>query len=130
MLYGNEHKFEGIYVATICPMHKDGSINEEGLIDHFNNLINYEGIVGFLINGHAGENHLLNRDEKRRIVEIAKNTIGGKGIIVCGINCESSSEAQLHTEDSLSAGADAIMVFPPFLGPFLYQQKWLLFIMN
>ena len=114
MLSINKHKFGGIYVATICPMHKDGSINEEGLIDHFNNLINYEGIVGFLINGHAGENHLLNRDEKRRIVEIAKNTIGDKGIIVCGINCESSSEAQLHTEDSLSAGADAIMVFPPF----------------
>ena len=114
MLSKNKHKFGGIYVATICPMHKDGSINEEGLTDHFNNLINYEGIVGFLINGHAGENHLLNRDEKRRIVEIAKNTIGDKGIIVCGINCESSSEAQLHTEDSLSAGADVIMVFPPF----------------
>ena len=72
MLSKNKHKFGGIYVATICPMHKDGSINEEGLTDHFNNLINYEGIVGFLINGHAGENHLLNRDEKRRIVEIAK----------------------------------------------------------
>ena len=90
MLSKNKHKFGGIYVATICPMHKDGSINEEGLIDHFNNLINYEGIVGFLINGHAGENHLLNRDEKRRIVEIAKNTIGDKGIIVCGINCGST----------------------------------------
>ena len=114
MLSKNKHKFGGIYVATICPMHKDGSINEEGLTDHFTNLINFEGIVGFLINGHAGENHLLNRDEKRRIVEIAKNTIGDKGIIVCGINCESSSEAQLHTEDSLSAGADVIMVFPPF----------------
>ena len=39
MLSINKHKFGGIYVATICPMHKDGSINEEGLIDHFNNLI-------------------------------------------------------------------------------------------
>ena len=114
MPYGNEHNFEGIYVATICPMHTDGSIDEEGLTDHFSNLINFEGIVGFLINGHASENHLLNRDEKRRIVEIAKNTIGTKGIIVCGINCESSSEAQLHTEDAISAGADAIMGFPPF----------------
>ena len=58
MLYGNEHKFEGIYVATICPMHKDGRIDEEALVDHFSNLINFEGIVGFLINGHASENHL------------------------------------------------------------------------
>ena len=75
MPYGNEHNFEGIYVATICPMHTDGSIDEEGLTDHFSNLINFQGIVGFLINGHASENHLLNRNEKRRIVEIAKNTI-------------------------------------------------------
>jgi len=114
MLSGSEQKFGGIYVATICPMHKDGSIDEEGLIDHFANLINFEGIVGFLINGHASENHLLNRDEKKRIVEIAKSTIGNKGVIVCGINCESSIEAQLHTEDAVSAGADAIMIFPPF----------------
>jgi 4-hydroxy-tetrahydrodipicolinate synthase len=110
----NINKFGGIYVATICPMHKDGSIDEKGLADHFVNLISYEGIVGFLINGHAGENHLLNRDEKRRVVEIAKSTIEDKGVIVCGINCESSGEAQLHTEDAISAGADAIMVFPPF----------------
>ena len=34
MPYGNEHNFEGIYVATICPMHTDGSIDEEGLTDH------------------------------------------------------------------------------------------------
>ena len=114
MLSKYKNNFSGIYVATICPMNFDGSINEEGLTDHFTNLINYQGIAGFLINGHAGENHLLNRDEKRRIVEIAKNTIGTQGIIVCGINCESSSEAQLHTEDAISAGADAIMVFPPF----------------
>ena len=68
MPYGNEHNFEGIYVATICPMHKDGSIDEEGLTDHFSNLINFEGIVGFLINGHASENHLLNRDEKGAVL--------------------------------------------------------------
>ena len=114
MISEKENKFEGIYVATICPMLKDGNIDEEGLIDHFTNLINFEGIVGFLINGHAGENYLLNRDEKRRIIELAKDTVGDKGIIVCGINCESSIEAQLHTEDAVSAGVDAIMVFPPF----------------
>ena len=114
MISEKENKFEGVYVATICPMHKDGNIDEEGLVDHFTNLMNFEGIHGFLINGHASENHLLNRDEKRRIAELAKDTVGDKGIIVCGINCESSIEAQLQTEDAVSAGADAIMVFPPF----------------
>ena len=114
MISEKENKFEGVYVATICPMHKDGNIDEEGLVDHFTNLMNFEGIHGFLINGHASENHLLNRDEKRRIVELAKDTVGDKAIIVCGINCESSIEAQLQTEDAVSAGADAIMVFPPF----------------
>ena len=32
MIPKKENRFEGIYVATICPMHKDGSIDEEGLI--------------------------------------------------------------------------------------------------
>ena len=41
MLSINKHKFGGIYVATICPMNIDGSINEEELTGHFSNLINY-----------------------------------------------------------------------------------------
>jgi len=114
MLSKNKNIWGGIYVATICPMDENGGINEDELSNHFIDVMGNEGIVGLLINGHAGENHLLNRDEKRRIVEIARNTIGDKGIIVCGINCESSYESQLHTEDAISAGADAIMVFPPF----------------
>jgi 4-hydroxy-tetrahydrodipicolinate synthase len=114
MLIKNKNDFKGIYAATICPMHSDGRINEEGIAAHFTELMGCEGIIGLLINGHAGENHILNRDEKLRVVEIARNTIGKHGIIVCGVNCESSLEAQYHTEDALVSGADAIMVFPPY----------------
>ena len=37
MLSKYKKNFEGIYVATICPMNFDGSINVEGLTDHFKN---------------------------------------------------------------------------------------------
>ena len=114
MILKNNNNWDGIYAATICPMDTNGYIDEHELSNHFRGVFKKNGIKGILINGHAGENHLISRDEKKRIVEIAKNTIGNEGTIVCGINCESTFESQLHTEDAISAGADAIMVFPPF----------------
>ena len=66
MLSKNKNIWGGIYVATICPMDENGGINEDELSNHFIDVMGNEGIVELLINGHAGENHLLNRDEKRR----------------------------------------------------------------
>ena len=113
-MFYKKKNWNGIYVATICPIDKSGNISEEEFSKHLTDVSYKKGIKGILINGHAGENHLLNRDEKKRIVELTRDTIGNDGLIVCGINCESSKESQLHTEDAISAGADAIMVFPPF----------------
>lgn len=106
--------FNGVYVATVSPMRDDASIDEDALAAHFTDAMSVDGIVGVLCNGHAGENFALSRDEKRRVVEIAAATIGSRAIIVSGINCEDSREAQAHAADAQRAGADAIMVFPPF----------------
>src|SRR6476659_8771023 len=106
--------WHGIYTATICPLAKDGSIDEAALARHLADAVAADGIVGVLINGHAGENWLLSRAEKKRVVEIAKATIGHRAILVCGINAESSLEAADHARDAEAAGADALLVFPPF----------------
>lgn len=105
-------QFSGIYAATLVPMLADGRIDENALCSHIAALADSEGLSGFLINGHAGENHQLSRQEKRRIVEIAKQHCGGRQI-VAGVNHEDSQMAAREAEDAATAGADAIMVFPP-----------------
>jgi 4-hydroxy-tetrahydrodipicolinate synthase len=95
-------------------MAANGAIDETALAAHLVDAVATDGIVGVLINGHAGENFLLTRAEKKRVVEIAQAEIGERAILVCGINAESSLEAANHARDAEAAGADVLLVFPPF----------------
>ena len=114
MIPSHDHPFHGIYAATLTPFRADGHIDEEALAAHFGKLAAVPGIVGVLCNGHAGENFLLSREERRRVTRIAAATIGRTHIVVSGILCESTEEAADHAQDAAGAGADSILVFPPF----------------
>lgn len=105
-------RFFGIYAATVCPMHGQALIDEAMLADHLASLAKVDGLLGFLINGHAGENFLLSGDEKRRVIEIARGVVGDR-LIVAGVNQEESRAAAAEAETAMAAGADAIMLFPP-----------------
>ena len=80
--------FNGIYAATVVPMEQDGNIDTPVLIDHIKLLSNVAGMTGLLINGHAGENYILNKDEQVEIVKIARSVVSKDTIIVSGINFE------------------------------------------
>lgn len=106
--------FDGVYVATVCPMRPDHAVDEEALAAHLEAAVATPGIAGVLVNGHAGENFLLDREEKRRVTALAAEVVGSRAVIVSGVNAEDSREAQRHAADAREAGADAVMVFPPF----------------
>ncbi|HSV80271.1 MAG TPA: dihydrodipicolinate synthase family protein [Ramlibacter sp.] len=107
-------RFAGIYAATICPLREDGSIDEAALASHVSAVARADGMRGLLVNGHAGENFMLDRTEKRRVVEIARAACPEGTVLVCGINAEGSQEARQHVRDAEEVGADAVLVFPPF----------------
>jgi 4-hydroxy-tetrahydrodipicolinate synthase len=107
-------RFGGLYAATICPLNADESIDEPALAEHLRSVACADGMTGLLVNGHAGENFTLSREEKRRVVEIARAECPDDTVLVCGINAESSDEAQRHVDDAEAAGADAVLIFPPF----------------
>lgn len=113
MIPNTEQPFHGVYAATVCPLKPDFTIDNDGLARHVAAVTNDTGIVGVLCNGHAGENFLLSREQKRRVVEVVSKTIGDRAVVVSGVNAESSLEASLHATDAQTAGADAIMVFAP-----------------
>ena len=107
-------RFRGIHAATVCPLLTDGSIDEDTLAAHLSAVSRADGITGLLINGHAGENFMFGREDKHRVVEIARQACPAHTLLVCGINAEDSLEAQRHVDDAAQAGADAVLVFPPF----------------
>jgi 4-hydroxy-tetrahydrodipicolinate synthase len=103
----------GIHAATIVPMRADFSIDEEALADHIGWVTATSGIRGLLVNGHAGENFVLDRAEKRRVVEIARKASPEGCLIVSGVNAESSLDAAKEAAAMEEAGADGLLVFPP-----------------
>jgi len=114
MIPQQPNAFHGIYAATLCPLLDDGRIDETTLARHLEANAFVPGMKGLLINGHAGENFSLSREEKRRVTEIAFEVCGERSLLVCGINAEDSLEAQRHVDDAKAARADAVLVFPPF----------------
>ena len=107
-------RFHGIYAATLCPMRADATIDEEALVEHIRTVTSAPGLRGLLVNGHAGENFALEPDEKRRVVELARAAMGAERVLVAGVNAEDSRRAAREGAEARDAGADAIMVFPPF----------------
>ncbi|WP_230950476.1 hypothetical protein [Burkholderia cepacia] len=47
-----------MYAATRCPLGAHGrTLDETALARHLDEVASVRGIVGLLVNGHAGENH-------------------------------------------------------------------------
>ena len=108
------NNFKGIYAATVVPLKKNKSLDQNGLSRHIKDVINTKGIKGLLLNGHAGENFTLNINEQIRVVEIAKKFKNLNKKLISGLNFEDAILASKVAKKMEKAGADAILIFPPF----------------
>ena len=105
--------FHGIYPSTVLPMGPDFAPDWQAYAAHTAHCVLRPGITGVLMNGHAGENFVLSRAEKRRAVEVSVASVGAGRLVIAGVNAESSLEAAEEARDARAAGAHAIMVFLP-----------------
>ena len=109
----SDTRFHGIYPSTVLPMRADFAPDWEAYEKHTAHCVMRPGIHGVLINGHAGENYVITRAEKRRAVEVTRATVDATKLIVAVVNAESSLDAAEEAREARAAGADAIMVFLP-----------------
>jgi len=103
----------GIHAATVCPMAPDGQIHTNALEAHLAAVCSTSGISGLLLNGHAGEGHFLTHAERAHVIEIARANTSQTCFITAGITAESTDAGVEEARVSESAGADALLVFPP-----------------
>ena len=103
----------GIQAATVCPMSQDGKIEETELAAHLGEISHASGIRGLLLNGHAGEGHLLTSDERRLVLDTARSVAPKDSFITAGVTAEGTAAAAADAEVAARAGADAVLVFPP-----------------
>jgi 4-hydroxy-tetrahydrodipicolinate synthase len=103
------------------PFHEDLSIDEPSFRAHLSDVAAVEGLSAITINAHSTEVASCTFDEQKRVLEIAKDEIGGRLPIVHGVYAEGSLEAARIAKIAADGGASALLVFPP--GPFTMGQR-------
>lgn len=119
--------FKGVYTALITPFLPGGELDEEGFVKLLKRQL-LSGVHGIVILGTTGEAPTLSKEEKERIVKIARKIVAPplKLIIGTGKYCTQSTIAE--TKFAERAGADAALVVAPYYnkptqeGLFLHYQ--------
>ncbi|MBI4636945.1 MAG: dihydrodipicolinate synthase family protein [Candidatus Rokubacteria bacterium] len=108
-------RFSGVMPANILPFRADLEIDEPAYRRHLRWLAATRGVTGIVANGHAAEVSSLNREERKRALEIALDEVGGKCPVVAGVYGDGTAEAVALARDAKAGGAAGVLVFPPTL---------------
>lgn len=103
----------GIFTAIVTPMTTDDAFDEPV----FRSLVDFQieaGIAGLLVIGGSGEFVSLTPAERRRIVEVAVDQVAGRVPVLVGALAPGTREVQDTARHAAAAGADAVLVLPPY----------------
>ena len=111
-----ETELRGILVAVATPMTSDTAVDEEELARHVDWLIGH-GIHGLVPTGSTGEFTTLTPDEHKLVIDIVVQAAGGRVPVFPGTGSISTALAVELSRHAVAAGADGVMVVPPFYDP-------------
>ncbi|WP_172369305.1 2,4-dihydroxyhept-2-ene-1,7-dioic acid aldolase [Sporosarcina jiandibaonis] len=106
-------KLRGSICPVITPFTEDGAIDEKT----FKELVNWQiesGSHGISVTGTSGEPSSMTIAERKRVMELAKETIDGRVIFTPGTGSTNHDETMELTKYAEELGADAAMVIVPY----------------
>lgn len=106
-------RFEGTTVAMITPFTKDDGVDEAGVRQNINYLIE-RGVDGILAVGTTGESATVSHEEHREMIDILIDEVNGRVTAIAGAGSNSSKEALGLVKYAEDAGADAALVITPY----------------
>jgi 4-hydroxy-tetrahydrodipicolinate synthase len=117
-----EYEPQGVIPAALLPFHADLSIDESAFRAHLRDLAAVEGVTAVTVNAHATEVASCTFEEQRRVLAVARDELGARGVpLVNGVYADGSLEAARLARMAAEGGAAALLVFPP--GPFALDQN-------
>lgn len=106
-------KLRGIWSPMPTPFNGRGELDEETLRELTDYLIE-GGVDGLFPLGTTGEFALLNRDERKRVVEIVVERANSRVPVLAGVSDPSPRNAISYSNDAADAGADGVVATPPY----------------
>jgi len=107
-------ELKGILPAIVLPLNPDFSIDEDGLRQHVRRVMGVPGVKGIVCNAHASEITLLNREEKKKVLETVCREVNGKLPVIACAYGEGTELVKEAAVDAKKWGADALLIAPPF----------------
>jgi len=106
----------GILAAVTTPFTPDGSAVDEATLSAQADRLVRAGIHGLVTTGSTGEFSTLDRDEYRRVISAYVDATDHRVPVVAGVGALATRDAVALAQHAETAGADAIMLLPPFYG--------------
>jgi len=104
-------RWKGVFPAATTAFAEDQSVDLDQTARHLDLLVQ-AGVHGMVVLGSVGENQSLEMDEKRDVLRVAVETIGGRVPVLAGVAQNSTSQACRFARDAEKLGADGLMVLP------------------
>ena len=109
-------RLTGVLVALASPLSRDGSVDRGGverLVEH----VLGGGVRGVLALGSTGETASLDEPARRAVLEAVVAATRRRVPVLCGVAQSQVSTAIAEVKAAARAGADAVLVAPPFYYP-------------
>ena len=102
------------YIApTITLFRQDGTMDFESQEKLFDNLIE-KGMDGILVEGSSSEFFAMPMDQRRKMAEFSIEKVNHRVKLIIGTSNMVADEIIDFSNFCLDAGADAVMILPPY----------------
>lgn len=115
--------FHGLSAFPITPADASGRIDTTALT-RLLVRIQMAGADSIGLLGSTGGYAFLSRDERRRAVETAMASVGGKIPVIVGVGALRTDEAQALARDAKAAGADGLLLAPMSYTPLTENEVY------
>lgn len=109
---GQKRGLAGIFPPITTPFDQSGDIAPQRFRDNITRLL-AAGVNGIVVTGSTGESAMLDADEQRELVAIARATMTDGAWLIAGTGGESTRETIALSRAAADEGADAVLVRPP-----------------
>lgn len=99
--------------AITTAFHDDGRIDEAEFAKNVDRLMK-AGSTGLVVGGCTGEFWALSHEERKRLFDVAKEAMAGRGTLIVGTGAVTVAETVALTLAAEKAGCDGALILPPY----------------
>jgi len=103
----------GIIPAMVTPLNRDEEVDESGIRELINYLID-SGVHGIFVCGSQGESYALTEDERKKVIRIAVDEVNGRVPVYAGTGAVTTKATIRLSRYAVDVGADAVTVVTPY----------------